>query len=74
MLVYHSSNRQFTDPDVVHSREALDFGKGFYVTRLQEQAEKYAQRFLRTGEDAYMHIFEYTPDPELRIKIFNTYD
>lgn len=74
MLVYHSSNRQFTDPDVVHSREALDFGKGFYVTRLQEQAEKYAQRFLRTGEDAYLHIFEYTPDPELRIKIFNTYD
>lgn len=74
MLVYHSSNRQFTDPDVVHSREALDFGKGFYVTRPQEQAEKYAQRFLRTGEDAYMHIFEYTPDPELRIKIFNTYD
>lgn len=74
MLVYHSSNRQFTDPDVLHSREALGFGKGFYVTRLQEQAEKYAKRFLRTGEEAYMYIFEYTPDPELRIKIFNAYD
>lgn len=33
MLVYHSSNCRFTNPDVLHSREALDFGKGFYVTR-----------------------------------------
>ena len=74
MLVYHSSNQRFTAPDVLHSREALDFGKGFYVTRLMEQAEKYTNRFLRTGEDAYMHIFEYTPDVELKIKLFNAYD
>lgn len=74
MLVYHSSNRHFTSPDVSHSREALDFGKGFYVTRLREQAEKYANRYLRAGEDAYMHIFEYTPDSRMRIKIFNAYD
>lgn len=74
MLVYHSSNQQFTDPDVVHSREALDFGKGFYVTRLKEQAEKYAYRFLRSGEDAYMHIFEFTTDPTLKTKIFHAYD
>lgn len=45
MLVFHSSNQCFTDPDIEHSREALDFGKGFYVTRLREQAEKYAKRF-----------------------------
>lgn len=74
MLVFHSSNQCFTDPDIEHSRDALDFGKGFYVTRLMEQAEKYAKRFLRIGEDACMHIFEYTPDPELRVKIFNSYD
>lgn len=74
MLVYHSSNQCFAKPDVLHSREALDFGKGFYVTRLQEQAEKYAKRFIRAGEDAYLHIFEYTPDSNLRIKIFTAYD
>ena len=74
MLVYHSSDQCFTTPDVVHSREALDFGKGFYVTRLREQAEKYANRFLRAGEDAYMHIFEYIPDSDLKIKIFHSYD
>lgn len=74
MLVYHSSNQCFSSPDVAHSREALDFGKGFYVTRLKDQAEKYANRFLRAGEDAYLHIFEYTPDTELRIKTFDAYD
>ena len=74
MLVYHSSDCSFSTPDVLHSREALDFGKGFYVTSLKEQAEKYAGRFLRIGKDAYMHIFEYTPDPDLSIKKFESYD
>ncbi|MDE5790968.1 MAG: DUF3990 domain-containing protein [Muribaculaceae bacterium] len=32
MLVYHSSDQCFTMPDVNHSHNALDFGKGFYVT------------------------------------------
>jgi hypothetical protein len=31
MLIYHTSDQQFFAPDVIHSREALDFGKGFYV-------------------------------------------
>ena len=74
MLVYHSSDKCFTTPDVNHSRSALDFGKGFYVTRLIVQAEKYANRFLRIGNDAYMHIFEYTPDSDMRVKIFESYD
>lgn len=74
MLVYHSSDQLFTNPDVVHSREALDFGKGFYVTKLKEQADKYANRFLRVGSDAYLHILEYTPDSDMRIKIFDSYD
>lgn len=74
MLVYHSSNVCFSNPDVEHSREALDFGRGFYVTRLKEQAVKYANRFLRIGDDAYIHIYEYTPDVNLKIKIFDSYD
>ncbi|MDE7115924.1 MAG: DUF3990 domain-containing protein [Muribaculaceae bacterium] len=74
MLVYHSSDQCFECPDVVHSRDALDFGKGFYVTRLKDQAEKYANRFLRVGSDAYLHIFEYNPDSEMRVKFFESYD
>lgn len=74
MIVYHTSNRFFANPDVLHSRDALDFGKGFYVTRLKEQAEKYANRFLRAGEDAYMHSYEFTPDSDLKVKIFDSYN
>ncbi|MDE6682089.1 MAG: DUF3990 domain-containing protein [Muribaculaceae bacterium] len=74
MLVYHSSDQCFTMPDVNHSRNALDFGKGFYVTRLKEQAIKYANRFLRTGSEAYIHVFEYSPNSDMKIKIFDSYD
>jgi hypothetical protein len=74
MLVYHTSNQQFDRPDVNHSRDALDFGKGFYVTKLREQADKYAQRFLRAGSDAYLHIFEYTPYTGLSVKTFDAYN
>lgn len=51
-LLYHTSNMIVSAPDVFHSREHLDFGKGFYLTPLREQAEKYGQRFLRKGEEA----------------------
>ena len=74
MLVYHSSDECFNNPDVLHSRDALDFGRGFYVTRLEEQAEKYATRFLRAGKPAYVHVFEYTPDEDMRVKTFDSYD
>lgn len=74
MLVYHSSDQCFITPDVLHSREALDFGRGFYTTKFMCQAEKYANRFIRAGKDAYLHIFEYSPCSDLKIKTFNSYD
>lgn len=74
MLVYHASDQCFDSPDVVHSRDALDFGKGFYVTRLRNQAEKYAERFIKLGNDAFLHIFEYTPNSEMKIKVFDAYN
>ena len=74
MIVYHSSPQCFNSPDVDHSRQALDFGKGFYVTRLKEQAEKYAERFIRANKEAFIHLFEYTPHSDMRIKVFHAYD
>lgn len=38
MKVYHSSYAVVDMPDVLHSREALDFGREFYVTVLRSQA------------------------------------
>lgn len=74
MIVYHTSDQRFDCPDVEHSRNALDFGKGFYVTRLKEQAISYADRFLKAGSEAFLHIFEYTPNPDMRVKTFDAYD
>ncbi|MDE6163695.1 MAG: DUF3990 domain-containing protein [Bacteroides sp.] len=42
-------------PDVYHSREHLDFGKGLYLTSLFDQAHKYVMRFLLRKQKAYIN-------------------
>jgi len=44
MTVYHGSYIEIPDPDIGYGRTKLDFGQGFYVTLLIEQAEKWAKR------------------------------
>lgn len=44
MTVYHGSSILVPRPDVQHSFRPLDFGRGFYVTSVQEQAERWARR------------------------------
>ena len=44
MIVYHGSSVVVRQPDILHSYRALDFGKGFYVTSVKEQAERWAKR------------------------------
>ena len=44
MIVYHGSSEVVRQPDILHSYRALDFGKGFYVTTVREQAERWARR------------------------------
>lgn len=75
MKLFHASSVIIEYPDVNHSREHLDFGKGFYLTTLHEQARKYAMRFLLRGKKAYIN--EYALDDELPgffIKTFERYN
>ena len=58
MKVYHASPMVVNAPDTKHSRDFLDFGKGFYFTTIYDQALKYAQRFIRVGGKAYINIYE----------------
>lgn len=44
MIVYHGSNVIVNLPDIEHSFRALDFGRGFYVTTVREQADRWARR------------------------------
>lgn len=62
MKVYHTSSIVVNKPDVAHSRAFLDFGSGFYVTNLLNQAKKYGERFTRRGNDAILNIYEMADD------------
>ena len=75
MILYHASPYIIERPDVSRSRDFLDFGKGFYLTAIREQAEKYAMRFLRRGQKAYIN--EYVLDEDLseyNVMTFDRYD
>ena len=75
MKLYHTSTIEIVHPNVKYSRNHLDFGKGFYLTTMEQQAKNYAQRFLRRDEDAVMNVYELDEDLKgfTRIK-FEAYD
>lgn len=52
MKVYHASKFIIESPDIYHSRDLLDFGKGFYLTSLVEQAKNYAQTISLSGRQS----------------------
>ncbi len=75
MRLYHSSNMIVEHPDTQHSRKYLDFGRGFYLTSLHEQAVRYAQRFKRRGQPAWLNTYELSDDlDKWNIKRFDSYD
>ena len=76
MKLYHSSNVIVEFPDTLHSRNYLDFGRGFYLTSLYEQAVRYAQRFKRRGQQAWLNTYEFSFDDDSQWKImkFDSYD
>lgn len=75
MKLYHSSTVTVDNPDLEHSREYLDFGKGFYLTSMREQAILYAERFLLRGRPAVMNVYEIEEEfGDLKVKVFDAYD
>lgn len=43
MTLYHGSYAVVRSPDVAYGREEVDFGQGFYLTRLRKQATDWAR-------------------------------
>ena len=75
MILYHTSTIEITRPDVSHSRLELDFGKGFYLTTLVEQAKRYGKRFISQGLPAIMNVYQLDEDcGNCSRKMFNVYD
>lgn len=76
MKLYHSSNIIVEFPDTMHSRNYLDFARGFYLTSLYDQAIRYAQRFKRRGQTAWLNTYKISLSEKKlwKIKRFETYD
>ncbi len=75
MRLFHSSHTSVTTPDINHSRDYLDFGKGFYLTSIHEQAVRYAQRFLRRQREAWLNAYEFEFElSDWNILTFDSYD
>lgn len=79
-VLYHGSTIELRHPLVGVGRKHLDFGPGFYLTPIYQQAEKWAlrMRLIRATEHAVVN--EYTFDREAAIADrgkwlnFNAYD
>lgn len=63
MTVFHGSDSIVKNPDILHSFRNLDFGKGFYVTSIEEQAERWAKRKADFSKlKAVLNIYELKED------------
>ncbi len=51
MILHHGSYTAVANPDLLHARANTDFGRGFYLTPLYDQAKNCCQRFKRRGKD-----------------------
>ena len=75
MKVYHGSWIEVSVPDLKHSRTDVDFGKGFYVTPIREQAVKWCGRFKRRGKQGIVtsYIFDDCTIQNLKVLKFDSY-
>lgn len=74
MIVYHGSTEIVKNPDIKHSYRALDFGMGFYVTTVREQAERWARRkaAILGKDNAILNVYQMNKDVrEFVIKSFD---
>ncbi|WP_165248862.1 DUF3990 domain-containing protein [Adlercreutzia sp. ZJ141] len=72
MLLFHGSYLVVREPRIVSGTYAKDFGEGFYLTLLQEQAERWALRkfrnLRRTNPEARPIVTVYRFDKSLALK------
>ena len=77
MIVYHGSNIEINKIQLEKCNKYKDFGQGFYVTTLEEQAKRMAQRTVaRFGGTPIVTIFEFneTELKDVNYKKFSSVD
>lgn len=78
MILYHGSNIEIVEIDLLKSRPNKDFGRGFYLSAKRDQAFRMAQ-FKTKIEGGNPSVTEYEFDDflltsgELKVKTFDAY-
>lgn len=75
MKLYHGSSIEVPFPDILHSRSRVDFGKGFYLTPIYEQAERWSQRHKSLTGSGVVSVYDYNEASmkELKVLRFDSY-
>jgi hypothetical protein len=80
MILYHGSYTAIEKPDISLSREKTDFGKGFYLTPLEDQAVHWAERFKEERGTGVVSSYTFLHRPaveklpaDVRVLEFNTH-
>jgi hypothetical protein len=77
MKVYHGSYTEIKHIDLLRCEPYRDFGRGFYVTKIKEQAELWAKRKGRYKGNGFVTEFEFYYSElvarNCKIKQFETY-
>ncbi|MDR0832425.1 MAG: DUF3990 domain-containing protein [Bacillales bacterium] len=73
--LYHGSLVIVEKPDINHSKSKHDFGNGFYLTSVKEQAFRWTKRSIRNKNKkiGYLNIYDFNVElarRDLLIKIF----
>lgn len=81
LTLYHGSQISVTQPNAKAGRKNLDFGPGFYLTKIRKQAEDWAVVMAgRKGRNAeavlniYLFDIDQVVADGIRIKSFSIYD
>ena len=81
ITLYHGSYLQVEKPLVKLGRKKVDFGQGFYLTKLRQQPSSWAKTIAeRKGRNAlptlsiYSFDYDTVKNKDYRIKIFDSYN
>lgn len=72
-IVYHGTDILFDQIKLDKSRDKRDFGKGFYTTTIEAQAEGWAcnMRIRRRSKESWVNVYELTIADNLAVKEFD---
>ena len=68
IMVFHGSNVEVSKPKILQNGFYKDFGYGFYCTKLEKQAKRWA--LTRKG-NSIVNKYSYNENPNLKIKSFS---